>query len=148
MMGIIYAILVVAGLVGVSAAIWVLHPRLPVPANAPVYSPAVSLVLDMLADGRDWNIGRCRANHPTGASIWVANKPESSGLSFDGDAYPDNLEMGSNITTTKQERLALRKAVEALSDRRQAEQFAADTAAWAGRVEQYADNVVNIRGAA
>ena len=140
-------IAILSGLALMAPAIWMLR-RSPRVKTAPEYSPTVSLVLDMLSNGRDWKVDSFRASHSTGASIWIANSPASSGLSLDGDAWPHTSGRVGNVSTTEAERKALFAAAKALGERRQAEQFAEATVEWAERVKHYADNVVNIRGAA
>jgi len=139
-------IVIVIGFCILSGLIWKLHPRSI--AETPGYSPTVILVLDMLNDGRDWAVDKYRATHPTGASIWIANTPDTAGLSLDGAAWPDRSGRPGNVVTTKAERKALFAAAKALREKRQSDSLAEATAEWAGRVKRYADNVVNIRGAA
>lgn len=136
------------GLCLIAGAVWKFHPRYPAAATDPTYSATVTLVLEMLKDGQGWEVDKYRATHPTGASIWIANSPEYAEMSLTGPVWPKTSSRANYVSTTKQERKALYDAAKALLDRAQAAEIARSTADWAGRVTQYADNVVNIRGAA
>jgi hypothetical protein len=129
-------------------AIWNWHPRYPAAVSEPVLSATVGLVIDMLKDGQGWEVDQYRATHPTGASIWIANSADYAELSLTGPVWPKTSPRANYVTTTKCERKALFAAAKALVDRRQVADLERATADWAGRVTQYADNVVSIRGAA
>jgi hypothetical protein len=137
-----------AMLIVLALVIWNWHPRRPVTIAEPAYSETVTLVLEMLKDGRGWVVDKYRATHPTGASIWIANDPSDAALALVGPVWPASSDRANAVTTTKHERRALFAAAKALLDRRQAAEIERATSEWAGRVTEYADNVVNIRGAA
>lgn len=142
---IIEALSACAGL-GVAIAVWRFHPRANRSAPSDRCQPAVLLLLDMLTDGRDWRIDRYRADHPTGASVWVGNGPDSAGLSLTGQSWPNGSGKAGNIATTARERKALYEAAIKLREAKVVDAARAETAAWAARVSEYADRIVERNG--
>lgn len=140
--------IILFGLILIAVAVWCFHPRVPQQPAEPEYTATVRLVLDMLNQEDGWLVDGYRATHVTGASIWIANKPDDAGLSLDGNAWPVGSSRARNVSTTKAERRVLFLAAKALLDRQQVSAINRATVEWAGRVKQHADNVVSIRGAA
>lgn len=142
---IIEALSACAGL-GIAIAVWRFHARAIRSASSDRCQPAVLLILDMLTDGRDWRFDRYRANHPTGASVWVGNGPGSAGLSLTGASWPNGSSAVGNIATSARERKALYLAAIKLREAKVSDTARCETAAWAARVSEYADRIVERNG--
>lgn len=84
-------------------------------------SPTVDLILRLIETDRDWFKDTYHWYHPTGVSMWVANKDYGLGIVIDakykGDAKPntDNTQAG-HIRLNSRERKAIWNAVSGHAD--------------------------------